>query len=126
MRTIAIALVSLGVGISQGAVDRWLGSWDRGSNATLEIVRDKTDSSTVRLTFIVTTPRGCTGEAAGQVALSELSKSAVTLKAGLPESTERDCEMRLELSADNDLVVDEGSCSSLHGAACEFSGRYRK
>ena len=48
------------------------------------------------------------------------------LEAGLPESIERDCEMRLELSADGDLVVDEGSCSSLHGAACQFSGRYRK
>ena len=60
------------------------------------------------------------------MAVTALRKSVITLKAGLPESRERDCQLRLELSANGDLAVSERSCSSLHGAACEFSGRYRK
>ena len=126
MRMVASVVVSTLLAVSQGAADRWLGSWERGADATIEIVRDTSDPSRVNINVLVATPRGCTGEAAGQVAVNELSASTVTLKAGLPESRERDCRMLLELSADGDLVVDEGSCSSLHGAACEFSGRYSK
>ena len=62
MRTVAIA-ISVLIGVSQGAADRWLGSWDRGPDATIEIVTDTIDASRVRMTFTVATPRGCTGEA---------------------------------------------------------------
>ena len=125
MRTVAVA-ISVLIGVSQGAADRWLGSWDRGTDATIEIVKDTIDASRVRMTFTVATPRGCTGEAAGEAPAAALANSAITLKAGLPDETTRECEMLLKLTKDGRLTLDEGSCSALHGAACDFSGTYTR
>ena len=117
--TVAFAVAAL----TQAGADRWLGSWTR-DNASLEIRRDTADPARVGFRFIVTTARGCTGEAAGEVAAAELAKTAITLKAGEPDRDDRDCEMQLKLTADGDLVVDEGTCGGLHGAGCEFAGTY--
>ena len=111
--------------IAQGGLDRWLGSWTR-DNASLDISRDKADSSRIGFRLTVTTPRGCTGEAAGEAPAAALANSAITLKAGLPDETTRECEMLLKLTKDGRLTLDEGSCSALHGAACDFSGTYTR
>ena len=111
--------------IGQAGADRWLGSWTQG-NASLEIRRVKTDPSRIAFTLTVTTPRGCTGEAAGETAASDLAKTAITLKAGLPDEAARGCEMYLTLTSDGDLTVDEGTCGGLHGAACDFAGTYTR
>jgi hypothetical protein len=117
--------VALLATIAQAGPDRWLGSWTRG-NASLEISRITAEPSRVAVHVTVTTPRGCTGEAAGDVPASELAKSAITLKAGLPDETERECEMHLKLTSDGRLTLDEGSCGALHGAACDFAGTYTR
>ncbi len=111
--------------VAQAGTDRWLGEWTR-DNASLDINRDKADPTKIGFRFMVTTPRGCTGEAAGDVASGELAKTAITLKAGLPDDPVRDCEMRLKLTSEGTLTVDEGTCSTLHGAACDFAGTYRR
>ena len=118
---VAAVLASIG----QGGPDRWLGSWTRG-NASLDISRDKADSSRITFRLTVTTPRGCTGEAAAEAPATELASSAITLKAGLPDETARECEMLLKLTKDGHLTLDEGSCSALHGAACDFAGTYTR
>ena len=111
--------------IGQTGADRWLGSWIRG-NASLEIRREKTDPSRIAFTLTVTTPRGCTGEAAGETAASDLAKTAITLKAGLPTKPRADARWYLKLTSDGDLTVDEGTCGGLHGAACDFAGTYTR
>jgi hypothetical protein len=122
IRLLLIVTVVVASGAQAGA-DRWLGEWMR-DNASLDIRRDKADPTKIGFFFMVTTPRGCTGEAAGDVAAGELAKAAITLKAGVPDDAARDCEMLLKLTSDGRLTVDEGTCGALHGAACDFAGTY--
>jgi hypothetical protein len=111
--------------LTGSSAPQWFGTW-KNAQGSLTISRDAKDPAMAFVEARIATTDGCTGKAAGRVPSRQLGRLQAAVKVGHPDDNQELCTMAMtlvdEASAIN--VKLEGACTDLHGASCDFRGRY--